>query len=277
MNIHGEVGVLRKAYNIGSDDFYARFLFGHGNIRTCAYGRDKQLEYDKSFHPIFQNLLEMKMAKDRYITIIEKHRESLKAGTDGKYHGHQIDINEPIDDDLNLFFKDFFIRGQMAVDGLIRHAGYMGYNIGFLFTGNEKKFRNGLRDFALPQDDDRFKALSDFVANHKAVWYTSFREMRRKIEHDGWSLPNVQYSLDGGQKVQVHLPTTPNQPTEEILEAYWQNMTTFCEEVVVFLLSLKLKEYMVIVYVPKASRDKHLPVRYIVSHKDMPGVLLQCG
>ena len=278
MNTRVKVSVLRKAYNVEpGDDFYARFIMGHGNIRTCAYGREKQLEYDRSFHPVFQNLLEMKIVKDRYISTVTKHHDAVQAGTDGKYHGNQIDINDPIDDEINLFFKDFFIRGQMAVDALIKHAGYMGYNIGFLFTGNEKKFRNGRRAFALKEDDERFQALNSFIENHKTAWYASFRDMRRKIEHEGWSLPNLKYSLDDLLNVQIHLPTTPNQSIEVVLESHWQNMMLFCEEVVVFLLSLKLKDDMVIVYIPEERRDKNNPMRYMVSHKDFPGVPLQCG
>jgi hypothetical protein len=64
---------------------------------------------------------------------------------------------------------------------------------------------------------------------------------------------------------------------EEILGSYWQSMSTFCEEVTVFLLSLKLKKDMIIVFIPEEKRDKNLPVRYIVSHKDSPGILLRCG
>lgn len=278
MNTKTEVGVLRKAYGFGDgDDFYPRFLMGHGNIRTCAYGREKQSEYDKSFHPIFQNLLEMKMVKDRCISTIKKHVEAIKVGTDGKYHGSQIDVDEPIDDELNLFFKDLFIRGQMAIDGLIKHAGYMGYNISFLFTGDEKKFRNGLKNFALKEDDERFKALVDFVTNHKNAWYISFREMRRQIEHEGWSLPNLKYTLDDQLKVQVHIPKSPNHSIQEIIESHWENITLFCEEVVTFLLSLKLRDNMVIVYIPEDKRDKNMPVRYMVSLKEFPGVPLQCS
>lgn len=49
MNKPREIGVLRKAYDMGKDhDLYTRFLFGLGNIRSCAYGKDKQLEYDKN-------------------------------------------------------------------------------------------------------------------------------------------------------------------------------------------------------------------------------------
>lgn len=278
MNTRAEVGVLRKAYNIGQgDDFYARFLMGHGNIRTCAYGKDKQLEYDKSFHPIFQNLVEMKIVKDKCAGVISKHTETVKSGSDGKYHGNQIDVSEPIDDELNILVKDFFIRGQMAVGGLIKHSLYMESNIGFLFSEDEKKFRNGLKNFILKEDDERFRALNSFITDHKTAWYASFREIRRQIEHEGWSLPNLAYSLDENLKVKIHLPTFSNRPITETLEAYWQNMTLFCEEVVVFLLSLKLKDNMILVYVPEDKRDPQMPVRYIVSHKDFPGVLLQCG
>lgn len=277
MNTRSEVGVLRKAYEIAAgDDFYARFLMGQGNIRTCAYGRDKQLEYDKSFHPVFQNLLEMKMVKDKCISVISKHVEAIQAGTDGKYHGHKIDINEPIDDELNIFFKDFFIRGQMAVSALIKHSLYMGSNIGFLFSEDEKKFRSGLKNFVLKEDDERFKALNAFITNHKTAWYASFREMRRKIEHEGWSLPALGYSLDENLKVKVRLPTSPDKSTPEILETYWQSMVLFCEEVVVFLLSLKLKSDMIIVYVPEEKRNPQMPIRYMVSLKDFPGAPLQC-
>lgn len=278
MNKRTEVGVLRKAYNIGQgNDFYSRFIMGHGNIRTCVYGKEKQLEYDNSFHPVFQNLVEMKIVKDKCQSVITKHLEAIEAGTDGKYHGNQIDVNEPIDDELNIFFKDFFIRGQMAMEALIKHSLYMGSNIGFLFKEDDKKFRRGLKNFVLKEDDERFQLLNSFIKNHKAVWYSSFRELRCKIEHDGWSLPALRYTLDEVLKVKAILPSSPDKSLLDMLEIYWQNIVLFCEEVVVFLLSLKLKDNMVIVYVPEDKRDKHMPVRYLVSLKEFPGVPLQCG
>lgn len=278
MNKPREIGVLRKAYDMGKDhDFYTRFLFGLSNIRSCAYGRDKQLEYDKSFSPVFQNLVEMNIVKKKCVALISQHREAVETGKDGKYHGNQIDVNEPIEDELNIFFKDFFIRGEMAIGSLIAHSRYMGSNIGFLFTDDEKKFSKGLAKFVLSEYDERFKGLNAFMKHNRTIWYESFNDLRNKIEHEGWHLPNLQYTLDSNNKVQVRLPTSPNQTIEEILESYWQSMSMFCEEVIVFLLSLKLKQDMVIVFIPEEKRDKNLPVRYIVSHKDFPGVLLQCG
>ncbi len=247
MNKRREIGVLRKAYDMGRDhDFYTRFLFGLGNIRTCAYGKDKQLEYDKSFNPVFQNLVEMNIVKKKCVEVINHHLEAVATGKDGKYHGNQIDVNEPIEDELNIFFKDFFIRGEMAIGSLIAHSRYMGSNIGFLFSDDEKKFRKGLKKFVLDENDERFKGLSEFIKQHRVEWYESFNDLRNKIEHKGWHLPNLHYTLDKNSKVQVRLPTSPNQTIEEILEYYWQRMSMFCEEVIVFLLSLKLKGDIII-------------------------------
>ncbi|MDO8565315.1 MAG: SEC-C domain-containing protein [bacterium] len=277
MNKRQEVGVLRKGYDLGKDhDFYTRFLFGLGNIRSCAYGRDKQLEYDKSFNPVFQNLLEMNIVKKKCVALISQHLEDVGAGKDGKYHGNQIDVNEPIDDELNIFFKDFFIRGEMAIGSLIAHSRYMGSNIGFLFSNDEKKLRKGLKNFVLDENDERFKGLNAFMKHHRASWYESFNDLRNKIEHEGWHLPDLHYTLDANHKVQVRLPVAPDQTIEEILESYWKSMSMFCEEVIVFLLSLKLGDDMIIVFIPEEKRDKNLPVRYIVSPKAFPGVSLQC-
>ncbi|MFA6427835.1 MAG: SEC-C metal-binding domain-containing protein [Candidatus Magasanikbacteria bacterium] len=277
MNKRFEVGVLKKLYqsDVG-DDFYTRFIMGHCSIRSCVYEKNEQLEYDKSFGPVLQNLVEMKMVKDKCLNLITKHIDNIQTGEDGKYHGNQIDINEPIDDDLNIFFKDFFIRGQMAIQALIKHSRYMGSNIGFLFSDDQKKFRKGSEKFVLSEKDERFQSLISFIKNNNTVWYASFRELRRQIEHEGWALPELRYSLDKSLKVKVDIPSSSSKSIKEILETYWDNMNIFCEEVITFLLSLKLKDDMVMVYIPKEKRDQQMPVRYMASLKEFPGVPLQC-
>ena len=58
-------GVLRFAYNTNEDDnFHSRFLIQMSQIRGCVYKKDQHLKYDKSYSPIFQNLLEAKFAKE---------------------------------------------------------------------------------------------------------------------------------------------------------------------------------------------------------------------
>ncbi len=124
---NAQPGTLRFSYSIKEgEDFHARFLIQMSQIRDCAYSKDQRLAYDKSYHPVFQNLLEAKFAKEHCENLIVQHKQNIADGEEGIYHGNQIDVKNPIDDDLNMYFKDFFIRGTIAIDCLMRHAAFMG-------------------------------------------------------------------------------------------------------------------------------------------------------
>ena len=272
-------GTLRFSYSMKEgEDFHARFLMQMSQIRDCAYPKNQHLAYDKSYHPVFQNLLEAKFAKEHCENLISQHKQNIIEGKDGIYHGNQIDVKIPIDDDLNMYFKDFFIRGTIAIDSLMRHTAFMGSGVGFLFIDdNLKKYKKGLEKFPLKNDDPRFTGLVDMIKHNKTNWYSQFREIRRKIEHEGFALPNPHYRLNGASKVEVIFPTFGKQSIEEILKICWENLTSLCEEVLVFLLSLKFKDYIVIVRIPDDMRDKHLPVKYAARHKDFPQANFSCG
>ena len=272
-------GTLRFLCSIKEgEDFHARFLIQMSQIRDCAYLRDQHLAYDKSYYPVFQNLLEAKFAKEHCENLMAQHKQNIADGKEGIYHGNQIDVKNPVDDDLNMYFKDFFIRGTIAIDCLMRHTAFMGSGIGFLFVDdNPKKYKKGLKKFPLKNDDPRFTALIDMIKNNKTSWYSQFREIRRKIEHEGFALPNPRYHLNKENKVEIIFPTFGKQGIEEILKIYWENLTNLCEEILVFLLSLKFSDYIVIVRIPDDMRDKHFPARYAARHKDFPQINFSCG
>lgn len=272
-------GTLRLSYNIKEgDDFYARFLMQMSQIRDCAYPREQRLAYDNSYNPVFQNLVEAKFAKEHCENLITQHKQNIAEDKDGIYHGSQIDVKTPIDDDLNMYFKDFFIRGTIAIDCLMRHTAFMGSGIGFLFVDdNPKKYKKGLEKFPLKNDDYRFTALVGMIKHNKTGWYSQFREIRRKIEHEGFALPHLRYRLSAENKVEVIFPTFVKQSIEEILKICWENLTSLCEEILVLLLSLKFKDYIVIARIPENMRDKHFPARYAARHKDFLQANFSCG
>ena len=64
-------GTLRFSYDIKEgEDFHARFLMQMSQIRACAYLKEERLAYDKSYHPVFQNLLEAKFAREHCENLI---------------------------------------------------------------------------------------------------------------------------------------------------------------------------------------------------------------
>ncbi len=142
--------------------------------------------------------------------------------------------------------------------------------------GSGKKYKKGVEKFPLKNNDSRFTALVDIIKHNKINWYSQFREIRRKIEHERFALPNPYYRLNGENKVEVIFPTFGKQNIEEILKICWENLTNLCEEILVFLLSLKLKDYLVIIRISDNMRDKHFPIKYAARYKDFPQANFSC-
>lgn len=271
-------GTLRQAFTTGEgDDFHARFILQMCQIRDCVIDREKRQEFDKIYRPVHQNLTEAKFAKDQCHKLIADHVASIASGQDGKYHGQQIDVMHPIDSELNMYFKDLFIRGEIACNALMAVARFLGFNLALFFSDSDKEYKKGLAKFPLKQDDDRFKTLSGMILGHKDAWYLQFRELRVKIEHHGWALPPLQYRLTTDQTVEVLLPAITPQGIEEVLKICWENLTSLCEEILVYLMSLKLRNEQIMVYIPPDKRDKLFPISYSVRHKDFPEARYSSG
>lgn len=248
-----------------------RFLFQNLEIRSFIVAKEKRLEFDRDYDAFFQNLLEARLAKTLALRELSRHKEEIANGKDGIITGHQLNITNPVDNELNLFFKDFFIRGTMAKEGL-RHLlhKWFGYNMAFLFTDDEKKFDKGANSFKLDKNDPRFKTLNDFIKSHRDGWYRSFKDLRDKIEHQGFRLPKIKHRLNASGSVEVLLPRLGNQPLEDVLEISWSNLSNLCEEIYIFIASLELSNEYVIWRIPDEKRPAHNWARYKVALPEFP-------
>ena len=167
----------------------------------------------------------------------------------------------------------------MAINALKKFCKFLGYDVGFMLLEdqNEKKYKKGLRRFPLKQEDHRFTFLSTMIKQNKIVWYFQFNKIRNDIEHDGFSLPSISYKLDEKNNVIIKYPKFGEQTLEEIISICWYNLTHLCEEIIVFLLSLKLENNLIIVEIEKENRDKDMPIKYAARHKDFPYANFSCG
>jgi hypothetical protein len=265
-------GVLYGPVKAGAeDDFYNRFLLQNTNIRSFVIPKEKRLEFDQDYDAFLQNLLEAKIAKANAIHELARHREEIATGKDGIVTGHQLNVNKPIDDELNLFFKDFFIRGTMATEGLRNLLNkWFGYNIAFLFTDDEKKFNKGSSAFKLNKDDPRFLTLSGFIKTHRDGWYRSFKDLRDKIEHRGFHLPRIKHIVNAAGKVEIIVPKLGDQTLEDVLEIAWNNLSNLCEETYIFIASLELKKDFIIWKIPEEKRGNHNWARFKVAVPEFP-------
>lgn len=266
-------GILRLAYERGiNDPFMARMLFQITQIRDCVYRGDERKKFDKKYEPIFQNLFEARMAKEHCERLIETHTKKIKNKEICEYKSEDpvIRINETIDNDLNLFFKDFFIRGTIALRGLVKFAGFLGYNLSFAVISNEKKHLKKKRKFLGENQDEKFKDLCQMIDDDRKSWYLTFSEIRDAIEHDGFKVPSINYVLDKDNEVKPMYPTIDYQRIEELFDICWRNLFRFCEDIIIFLLSMKLRDPFTIIVIPEDKRDPASPIKYKVTVRDFP-------
>ncbi|MFA6459098.1 MAG: SEC-C metal-binding domain-containing protein [Candidatus Paceibacterota bacterium] len=272
-------GVLYGPISTASEDhFLNRFMFGILNIRDFVVPKEKRNEFDKDYDAILQNLTEANFAKDFSLSCMKGHIKAIHDGKDGVVTGYQLNVTHPIDTELNVFFKDFFIRSTMAIGGLQRLLNkWFGYNTSFLFSDDEKKFKKGASSFKLDQKDPRFQNLAMFIKSHRDDWYIKFKDLRDDIEHNGYKLPQIKHRVGPDGKVQVLFPAPHGQTIEQILNIGWNNLLNLCEEVLVFIMSLELKDQYIIWKVPEEKREQFNWVRYKVSIPDFPEAHVSCS
>lgn len=278
--IHGApAGVLYGPLTAGpDDDFYNRFMFQNLEIRSFVIPREKRLEFDADYISLLQNLTEAKFAKEFCSKYIQEHKQAIKERRDGLITGHQLNINNPIDIELNMFFKDFFIRSTMATEGLLRLLSkWFDYNLSFLFTDDEKKFAKGAKAFKLNQEDPRFQNLVAFINSHRDGWYRDFKDLRDDIQHNGYKLPQIKHTVTTNSEVFALIPLYKNQDIETLLDVGWVNLSTLCEEILVFIMSLELKNDYVVWRIPEDKRKDHNWARYKIAHPDYPEAHISCS
>lgn len=267
-------GVLRLAFKgsdldkeNGQDPLITRIFWQILKIRDHVYrNKEEALAFDKKHGPVFQNLLEAKVAKQRCIDLMRDHRLRVRrretASYDPKGDG-VIHIREAVDMELNMAFKDFFIRGNIALKALVKLTGYLGYNMSFAFT-DEKKYQSKKDKFLKAHPEKEFVEYVALLEQDRKNWYSLFIEIRNAIEHDGFELPNINYLLGEDDEIKTFYPTINNQDLQDILEKCWQNIFSLTEEMIVFLMKHKIQEPFTILHVPEARRSEKMPFKYVI-------------
>jgi len=141
---------------------------------------------------------------------------------------------------------------------------HLGYNVDFIFCDTETNYKKQRDAFLKQHDTKKFRDFFALIDQDRGNWIKPLRDLRNKIEHRGFSLPTTKYLLDQNDKIVPFFPTPDNEEMVYFLEKIWENFFTFCEEIVVFFMSHKLPEGMVIYQVPEDERTREIPMRYKV-------------
>jgi len=269
-------GIIRKQFGKGtSDPFIVRMMVQIFDIRDFLFKSDSERRaFDLLYNPVFQNLHEAQHVKDKFIQTFENYKKRTLKGKGAKLDKGLIRVDDPIDFDLNIFFKDFFIRGHISLECLKKLTdSIFGINIEFLFQ-TDKKLEESIHRFLAMHPQGIFQYFIDMLRGERKQWFSTFIDMRIKIEHHGFTLPEVQYipNKDGLTPI---LPKMGSKDMIETLNLIWENLFEFCEDVVVMMFATKIKgeDIFAIQHIPEHLRDPHKPIKYKISLKPPPELL----
>ncbi len=263
---------LVKVSDLGSQDlFTARMRMQILEIRDFVFSTEEdRREFDKFYGPVLQNLIEARIVMEECVNLLVQHRQKIKSGEIVKVENQTLRVDESIDDNLNIWFKDFFIRGYIANQNIIRFAKFLDFKISFIFK-SDSDFDKESKKFLENNPSGGMKFFIDMVKDDREKWFSQFIDVRTQIEHSGFQLPCIEYHLDSkNQPIGVE-PRINDLDIPSYLSKMWENLFPFCEDIIVFLLAFKLPKGLVIKHIPEKNRDSDKPVRYtVVPRSSMP-------
>lgn len=151
-------GTLIKYKDTGTEDpFNARMMFGILKLRDALVKNEQErLQFDALYAPVFENLDECLQYKKQLIDLITSHKNKIKSKeiVGFQHNGEILEIHESIDREMNKLFKDFFIKGEIALKSLQKLCKEYGLDIGFFFQ-DEKAFKGSRSIYCRNEDGGR--------------------------------------------------------------------------------------------------------------------------
>ncbi len=257
-------GTLIKYKNTGTEDpFNARMMFGVMKLRDALVKSDKErLEFDNLYSPVFESLDDCLECKKQLLELVAKHRGKIQSKeiVGFQNNGAILEIHESIDREMNKLFKDFFIKGEIALKGLQKLCKRYDLDIGFFFQ-DDKKFKK--RADALVEKDPNIKTVIEMLTNDRQ-WYSVFNEIRNQIEHHGFSPGNVKYQHSTGSEVVVLIPKINGKEIDKVVKIMSANISDFIEDLIAMTINRKIAPFYVVT-IPEDRRDPSLPLKYTIS------------
>lgn len=257
-------GTLIKYKDSGTEDpFNARMMFGIMKLRDALVKNDvERLEFDNLYTPVFESLDDCLQCKKQLVELVTDHKNKVQAKeiVGFQHSGEILEIHESIDREMNKLFKDFFIKGEIALKGLQKLCKRYDLDIGFFFQ-NDKKFKKGADELAA--GDQGLKMISEMLTNDRK-WYSAFNEIRNAIEHHGFSVGGVKYHHTVGGDAKVLIPRINDKEIHEVVEIMSVNVSDFIEDLIAMTINRKIAPFYVVI-IPEDKRDPSLPLKYTVS------------
>lgn len=256
--------VKRPVANFGTaEPWVARAWLGVLEIQRFAFLKEEDGKlFTEKYASVIENLHECFNSKTLLHRIIKEHQAKIDSGSIVDVRNRVIDVRESIDVEMNQAAKDFFIKGNIAINHLFPVAKFLGYKIHFVRKQEDADFEQ--KAIALLKEKPEALPLVEILRHHRKTWFKTFQDLRDRIEHESLPRLMVQYSLETDGKVTGHFPIIGQWPLIEITDKFWDALFMFIEDVAVCSLSLKFPPNVKVWVIPEKDRDPNMPKKYCV-------------
>ena len=107
-----------------------------------------------------------------------------------------------------------------------------------------------------------YPLLADYLVQVRRSWSSSLLARRNAQEHEGWTLPDVDYRVSPGPHVEFVEPQIDGVPVRQYAENMFNRVATFAENVIAYGYKCALKQPLTLLEVPLTARHPDFPKRF---------------
>lgn len=248
-----------------SSPFMARLMIGMLRLRDTVSEAVDRGRLDEPYDFVIKSLISARDAMRELTKVWEDHERKVDEREVAHVRGKALRIDESVDRELGQE-ADAFLNAASRVlkKGMQDVARVLGVNIGFLFQ-KESAFETGVN--ALQSSDP---SLADYLRQAR-TWSETVQQARNAVEHEGWTLPRVEYAR-AGDKIKAIEPGIIGRPVTEFMAFTFDRLVCFVEDVTAHLLKQKLPNLTTLTEVPLTQRPAEVPERFrlTLTHGGMP-------
>lgn len=249
--------VKQKIADEGANSpFVARLLIGIPILREAIFHvQYKRDGFDNIFHTLIMKLWSLKTTAQETLHVFSEHSEKIHQKSIVCLEENAVRISESIDQKLKKNV-DGFINEALRIfkQGMQNLTKFFDVNIGFLYQKSDA-FYKGLENQKITDPNFAF-----YLAETRK-WSEKLVEIRNKMEHEWWELPNIAYSISG-DSVHIDEPIILEQPLTIFIPFMLDRLSCFVEEVTVYCMQKKLPNGISLMEIALKQRKPELPLRF---------------
>lgn len=219
----------------------------------------KQDHFDHMFQPMFDAAQATRDAALEIKALVDAHRREITDGTAVRFRPGQYEILRTIDSKLSQtvdkLIDQSIVVTKTCLQAILRDA--LGLDIGFFFQ-QDAAFSRGVSDLKNAGESD----LASYLEDVRTGWHSALQNLRTQHEHQGWSLPRVQYSLSAPSQVGLSLPDVLGSPVDRFARETANRVLLFIENMMVYALQRQSNYPIFVVEIPREHRDPANPKRF---------------